>query len=258
VEGEVDRPGVYQLRPGETLRALLQRAGGVTPQAYLYGTEFSRESTRKKQREALQDAARRLEASVSAAGAARAANLGTATDAAAVARLQAAEEQSRRQALERLRSIQPNGRIALELEPAIAGVEGLPDIPMEDGDAVVVPSRPGFVFAVGAVSNDNALLWRAGRTASNYLEVAGISPEADEDNIFVVRADGSVVHGRNRRSVFARNSLDALALAPGDTIVVPDLLNRETAWSAFVRGAKDWTQILSNFGLAAAAIKTLR
>jgi hypothetical protein len=54
------------------------------------------------------------------------------------------------------------------------------------------------------------------------------------------------------------NRISELRLAPGDTVVVPDLTNRETPWNAFVRGAKDWTQILSNFGLAAAAIKTLR
>jgi hypothetical protein len=113
------------------------------------------------------------------------------------------------------------------------------------------------VFAVGAVSNDNAILWRPGRTVSSYLVVAGVNPDADEANMFIVRADGTVVHRRDRGG-WMGNSFGALELAPGDTIVVPDLANRETVWSAFVRGAKDWTQILSNFGLAAAAIKTLR
>jgi hypothetical protein len=75
-----------------------------------------------------------------------------------------------------------------------------------------------------------------------------------------VRADGSVKHNRDRSGFWFSGSgqLQSLELAPGDTIVVPDLMNRETPWTAFVRGAKDWTQILSNFGIAAAAIKTLR
>jgi hypothetical protein len=182
-------------------------------------------------------------------------------DAATVARLQAAEQESRRTQLTRLRALQPNGRIALELSPAIARAEDLPDLPLEDGDAIVIPSRPGFVFAVGAVANENALLWRPGRTVRDYLASAGVLPDADEPNIFVVRADGSVVHSRSRSSssfFSLRSGLDDLVLAPGDSVVVPDLLNRETTWNAFVRGAKDWTQILSNFGIAAAAIKTLR
>jgi len=259
VEGEVDRPGVYQLQPGESLKSLMARAGGFTRQAYLFGTEFSRESTRARQREALQDAIRRLEVSSSAAGARQAANLSGA-DAAAAARLQAAEDEARRTQLNRLRNLRPNGRIALELSPSIARLDELPDLPLEDGDAIVVPARTGFVFAVGAVANENALLWRSGRTVKQYLAAAGINPEADEDNVFVVRADGSVKHSRDSSGFWfsSRTQLQGLELAPGDTIVVPDLLNRETPWNAFVRGAKDWTQILSNFGIAAAAIKTLR
>lgn len=257
VEGEVQRPGVYQLAPGETLRSVLVRAGGVTPQAYVFGMEFSRQSTRQKQREAIQDAVRRLEAGLASASAEQIANLSS-TDAAAAARLQTAQDEARRALLQRLRSLEPNGRIALELDPkATSAITDLPDIPLEDGDRVLVPTRPGFVFAVGAVANTNAIVWRSGRTLSDYLRVAGVEPSADDDNIFVVRADGSVVHTRDSRGVFAR-SIGSLELAAGDTIVVPERLNRETRWTAFVRGLKDWTQILYQFGLTAAAIHTLR
>ena len=62
IEGEVYAPGVYQLQPGETLKQLMNRAGGVTPQAYLYGLEFTREETRRKQRENLDTAIARLDA----------------------------------------------------------------------------------------------------------------------------------------------------------------------------------------------------
>ena len=70
LEGEVGTPGVYQLLPGETLRQLLARAGGFTPQAYVYGMEFSREETRRRQRENLTAAIARLE-TLSATQAAR-------------------------------------------------------------------------------------------------------------------------------------------------------------------------------------------
>lgn len=255
VEGEVMRPGIYQLEPGETLRALLKRAGGFTPQAYVYGLEFSRESTRQKQREAIADAVRRLEAMLASEAANQAANFGAA-DSTAVVRLREAQQMATKALLERLRNLQPNGRIALRLAPSARDVTDLPDLPLEDGDRVVVPPRPGFVFAVGSVANGNALIWQPGRTVGDYLRQAGLEPGADEDNIFVVHADGSVTHRRDRRWLL--NWLSDLELAPGDVIVVPELLNRETAWSAFVRGLKDWTQILYQFGLAAAAIDTLR
>lgn len=254
VEGEVMRPGVYQLEPGETLRTLLRRAGGFTPQAYVYGLEFSRESTRQKQREALAEAVRRLEASLASETASQIANLST-TDVNA-ARLREAQMLAAKAQLDRLRNLEPNGRIALNLNPAAKSVVDLPDVPLEDGDRILVPARPGFVFAVGAVANSNGLIWSPGRTVGDYLRQAGLEPSADEANIFVVHADGSVTHRRDSGWLF--NRLTSLELAPGDVIVVPELLNRETSWSAFVRGLKDWTQILFQFGLGAAAIDTLR
>ena len=70
LEGEVNAPGIYQLQPGETLKELIARAGGFTPQAYVYGLDLSREETRARQRENLPTAIARLE-SLSAVQAAR-------------------------------------------------------------------------------------------------------------------------------------------------------------------------------------------
>jgi len=47
---------------------------------------------------------------------------------------------------------------------------------------------------------------------------------------------------------------DDLALNPGDTVVVPEQLNKTT----FMKGLKDWSQIFAQFGLGAAAVNVLR
>ena len=255
VAGEVNAAGVYQIGPGETLRSLLRRAGGPTPQAYLFGTEFSRESTRARQREALQDALRRLEATTGIAAARQIANI-NAADAVTAQRLAATQEQSRASQLARLRALEPTGRIALELSTEISALEELPDLPLEDGDRILLPAAPGFVFAVGAVANTNALLWRKGRTIKQYLLAAGLESSADEDVIFVLRADGSIVHRRDASRFF--NGFESMELAQGDTIVVPEKLDLESTWTGFVRGLKDWSQILGNIGLSAAAIHSLK
>ena len=46
LEGEINQAGVYKVEAGETLRQLAARVGNLTPQAYLYGAEFTRESAR--------------------------------------------------------------------------------------------------------------------------------------------------------------------------------------------------------------------
>lgn len=254
VAGEVNAAGIYQIGPGETLKSLLRRAGGPTQQAYLFGTEFSRESTRLRQREALQDALRRLEATTASATARQAANT-SATDAATAQRMVAAQEQARASQLARLRAMEPNGRIALELTPDINSAESLPDLPLEDGDRILLPAAPGFVYAVGAVANSNALLWRKGRTVKQYLLAAGLEATADEENIFILRADGSIVHRRDAGWLFS--GFESTELAQGDTLIVPEKVDLESTWNGFVRGFKDWTQILANLGLTAAAINTL-
>jgi len=252
VEGEVGAPGIYPVALDDTLPKLLAKAGGLTPQAYTFGIEFSREETRRTQQIALDDAIRRLENDLASAGATRAANL-SATNERSAEQLIISQQAASRAQLTRLKALKANGRISLELEPSL-GNTALPDLQLEDGDRIVVPHRPAYVFAVGAVANNNALLWRKGRKLTDYLDTAGVAIDADLDNMFVLRADGSVSHA-SRRGWF--NNLEKLELLPGDTVVVPGKTDRETAWTAFVRGLKDWSQILSQFGLTAAAIRTL-
>jgi protein involved in polysaccharide export with SLBB domain len=254
LEGEVGTPGVYQLTPGETLRDLIVRAGGFTPQAYVYGMEFSREATRKRQRENLAAAMARLETLSATQAAREAANRRDETTADRGAAVSNAATQAQ---LARLARVQPNGRIALELSPDANAIEALPDVPLENSDRIVVPPRPGFVTVVGAVVNNNAFLWRPGRTAGDYLKIAGADEAADVSNMFILRADGTVNSASDSRGFFGRNGVEALALQPGDALVVPNQLDFETWGRAFTRNMKDWTQILANFGLGIAAINTL-
>jgi polysaccharide biosynthesis/export protein len=253
IEGEVGTPGVYQLLPGETLRQFIVRAGGFTRQAYVYGTEFSREETRQRQRENLAAAITRLE-SLAATQSARDAANRTDLGAGGSASLSAAATQAQ---LSRLSKVQPNGRIALELNPDANSVDALPDLPLDNGDHIVVPPRPGFVTVVGAVVNNNAFLWRQGRTAGDYLKIAGPDEAADVSNMFILRADGTVNSSTDSRGWFGRSNLESQAMQPGDALIVPNQLDFETWGRAFVRNAKDWTQILANLGLGVAAINSI-
>ena len=181
LEGEVGAPGVYQLQPGDTLQSIIARAGGFTPQAYVYGLEFSREETRQRQRENLVQAISRLEALSSVQAARDAAN--RRDDATGAATTIAVSNAATQAQLTRLRAVQPNGRIALELDPGSNSLASLPPVPLEGGDRIVVPPRPGFVTVAGAVVNSNAFLWRPGRTAGEYLKLAG-ADEAIEHGAF--------------------------------------------------------------------------
>nr|MDQ2736924.1 capsule biosynthesis GfcC family protein [Pseudomonadota bacterium] len=159
--------------------------------------------------------------------------------------------------LARLSRLQPNGRIALELSPDAQGIDALPDLPLEHGDRVIVPPRPGFVTVAGAVVNNNAFIWKPGRTAGDYLRLAGADEAADTSNMFILRADGTVSHASDRRGFFGRNTLESQPMQPGDALIVPNQLDFETWGRAFVRNLKDISQIFGQFGLGIAAIHSL-
>jgi protein involved in polysaccharide export with SLBB domain len=252
VEGEVMRPGVYQMIKGETLDQLVAKAGGPTPDAFMFGAAFYREAVKKAQTDSLKQLVRKLESQVESRLSSAAASV-TSTDATAQVRVQA-EAQAQKAALDRLRNFQPNGRVMLGLQASLSDRQRLPSLRLEPQDRLVVPARPDFVSVLGSVNTETALIWQPGKTVQDYLEHSGVTSGADQDEIFVIRADGSVLSDAG--SWFGRvKRADAL---PGDVIVLPEKTDHESAWSAFTRNAKDITQIVYQFSLGAAAIKTLR
>ena len=50
---------------------------------------------------------------------------------------------------------------------------------------------------------------------------------------------------------------EAQPVMPGDTLVVPAQIDRESRYNFVTRALKDWTQIFANFGLGVAAIKSI-
>jgi hypothetical protein len=176
--------------------SLLGRAGGFTPQAYVYGLEFSREETRQRQRENLQAAIARLQALSAVQTARDAAN--RRDDASGAATSAAVSNAATQAQLARLSRIEPNGRIALELTPETTSLDSLARPAARSADRITVPSRPGFVTVAGAVVNSNAFVWKAGRTAGEYLSLAGTDEAADPSNMFILRADGTGDEGRHQ------------------------------------------------------------
>jgi protein involved in polysaccharide export with SLBB domain len=255
VEGEVAAPGVYQAKPGETMPQLLRRIGGITADAYVFGTEFNRESVRQRQQENLDALVRRLESQTQAQSSKVTGNTSSDNQAQAKASLLQQQAQLKNQ-IDRLHAMRSSGRMALELDPAGKAIAALPEIRLKDGDRIYIPVIPDFVAAFGSVNNENVFLYKPGKTVSDVIKTAGLTEDAEPGQAFVLRADGSIVARRDRSGMFGGN-FESLPLMPGDTVVVPAQIDRESSYNFSVRALKDWTQILSNFGLGAASLKSL-
>ena len=257
VTGEVNVPGVYPVGATETLTDVIKRAGGLTKNAYVYGTSLVRESIRAEQQRNLAQLIRTMEADLASQASTLSQNL-TQSDPQVVQAMLAFQ----RQIVERLRTIEVTGRIALDLDER-ADRPSLPGLVLEDGDSISIPTESDFVSVFGAVDISSTLLYRPGQKVRDYLDRAGLRAFADIDNVVLLRADGTARTARNaqqRNSFFSWNGdgLLDLQVKPGDAILVPEQVDRRTGFTRFMIGAKDWTQLIYQFGLGAAAFKVLR
>ena len=235
--GEVAKPGVYGIQPGERLSSLLRRAGGLLPTAYPQAAVFERVDVRKMQEQSRQELIQRLEqesvvvkTTVTASGSDEAA-------------LQQSASQQRQRILDALRRAPISGRLVVHLRQHEKGFAGSPDdVELRAGDTLEIPEQPGFVVIVGQVYNSNAISYSPGKNAGWYLSRAGgATAFANKKAVFIIRANGSVTSGGD--SLWSGGVLSS-PVGPGDTIVVPEKA---------VMGGSGWKNAVSIAQIAQAA-----
>jgi len=114
----------------------------------------------------------------------------------------------------------------LELKPNADNLDAIPDLPLEDGDRMIVPFRPATVNVIGAVYNSSSFIFTPGKTVGDYLRVSGgATRNGDKGRLFVIRADGTTVSGQGHNGPFLKSFSEARLMA-GDTIVVPEKLDK--------------------------------
>jgi polysaccharide export outer membrane protein len=249
LEGEFIASGTYSVGPGETLRQLVTRAGGLSPGAYLYGSQFTRESARVIQQQRLNDYAADLDRRIKLAEANAANNaISPQDDVQDVAALQNA-----RTVAQRLRQLKSTGRIVLDMGADSKTVADIPDLPLEDGDTFIVPQTPSTVDVFGAVYNQTSFLYNPQKRLGDYLHQAGGGTRtADNGRSYIVRADGAIVSRQYSSGILGR--FDSTRLNPGDAVVVPEQVDKRP----LLRNLVDIATIFGQFGLGIAAINVLR
>ncbi len=241
LSGEVRFPGNYPIRRGETLRSVLDRAGGFTDLAFPSGAVFTRKELQEREQLQVDRLADRLQTNLAASALQSAqANQNQAGQALAVGQ----------SLLAQLKTTKAVGRLVIDLNRVVAAPVGsASDVFLRDGDRLIIPKLRQEVTVIGEVQNSTSHFYRAGLSRDDYIGFSGgLTRKADDRQIYVVRADGSVI-ASGSRGWFHRGS--QVAMNPGDTVVVPlatDRLPPLPLWQAV-------TQIIYNIAIAAAAVK---
>jgi protein involved in polysaccharide export with SLBB domain len=242
IEGQVAYPGTYGFREGERLSSVLRRAGGFRETAYPAGAVLVRDQVRELEQKSREELIRQIE--TSSASARLSPNLGSSDSGATLKVIQAQQDQ----VLSRLKSEPPTGRLVVHITADIdSWANTSVDIELRRGDVLTIPKRPGFVLVTGQVYNATALTFTPGKTASWYLRHAGgTSDTANRKEIFVIRANGSVI-GRHSGGKFDPSVLDT-KLDPGDVVVVPQ---KVFGASLFWRNLLTTAQLASSIAITA-------
>jgi polysaccharide export outer membrane protein len=229
LRGEVAKPGVYGIQPGERLSSLLRRAGGLLSTAYSQAAVFERVEVRQMQQKSREELILRLEQESTM--------VKTSVNASANEEiaLQQAAMQQRQRVLEALRRAPVSGRLVVHLREGQKKFAGSPeDVELRAGDVLEIPKQSGFVLTVGQVYNANAITYAPGKNAGWYLSRAGgVTGLANKRAIFIVRANGSVTSGTSE--LWSGGVLSSV-IEPGDTIVVPERA---------VVGSNTWKNVLA-------------
>lgn len=243
IQGEVGHPGSYGFAQGEHLSDVLGRAGGFRETAYPEGAVLIRPEVRVLEEKSREELIRQIETSSAAA---RLSPSVGGTDQGATLQL---IQQQQQQVLARLKSEPASGRLVIHISGNIGSWAGTAaDIEVRSGDILRVPKRPGFVLITGQVYNAAAITFAPGRSAGWYLQRAGGTTQiANRKEIFVIRANGSVV-GRRSGDWYDRDVL-ATRLDPGDVIVVPQkIIGASLVWRNLLTTA----QIAASIAITAA------
>jgi polysaccharide export outer membrane protein len=239
LQGEVRYPGVYAIRPGETLQSVIKRAGGLTTYAFVDASLFLRTELKVREQEQLDRLAMRMRTEI-----AEVALMGVrAQQGSAPAALSVGET-----VLHQLTEAKAMGRLVIDLRAVMATKMGSSDdVILRNGDTLIVPRQRQEVMVLGEVQDPTSHLFKRDMSRDDYIaQSGGPTRQADNKRIYVVRANGSVDGGN--RGWFHNGG--GVGIHPGDAIVVPldtERLPALTLWTAV-------TTILYNLAIAAAEV----
>lgn len=233
LKGEVRFPGVYTIQPHESLQQVIQRAGGLTEHAFVKGTVFTRLGVQQQEAAQQKKLIEQLRADI--AGRALSAQGSPTAPADVILMIQELEKQK------------PAGRLVVDLEAVLSG-NPQHHIQLQHGDQLLVPRRNNSISILGEVQHASSHRFDATLSLDDYLKLAGgMRKRADDERVYVIRADGSVLVPESKWFAVSKSRLQ-----PGDTIIVPldtEYKDNITLWAQI-------TQIFYQSAVAIAALNT--
>ncbi len=241
LNGEVLHPGVYAIDRGETLCQVMERAGGLTEDAYSFGAYFTRDSIRTMQQQTIDELHGQLDDLMVELSLSHSFNNSEKTSP------EWQGKQDYLKAIQQLEKAEANGRMVIDLGK-IMKCRGRYDLALENGDTLTIPRMPDFVQVAGQVYVPTSHFYQEDRKIADYVELSGGHTLLGQLNhTYVIQANGEVLNYKGSRtsSRIARKSV-----MPGARIYVPLDVDRMNG----TEKAQTWVQTLVNSAILAGIV----
>ena len=244
LRGELRFPGIYPILTGEKLSSIIARAGGYTEKAYLRGAKFTRRSVAETQQQRMDEIIARAERDIIQ----KQQDLSSSSISKDDLDVAKTSMMGMKASLEKMKQVRAEGRISLEIT-SLDKLKNTPnDLVLQGGDTLEIPQSTNSIQVFGEVYNPTTIIQIPGKRLGYYLKKSGgFTKDANEDEMYVILADGTVRSRKDSTGFFSSDGFFSMRLEPGDTIVVPQDFDK-ISW---IKEIKDIATIIGQLALAA-------
>ena len=234
ISGAVLKPGSYTMAAGQTIRDLIEKAGGYTQNAYQFGAIYLNEDAKKVNELSKEILYQEFLDSIIAASQQ---NIGDLTP---VVKL-----------TEDIKNTSPNGRVVINL----LNDASIDLYKIKEGDELFVPERNNVVYVYGEISSEGAVMYSDNQDVEYFVEKSGgYKKFADNESIYILHPNGESQRYRSKRSIFERSPKSEIRIYPGSIIFVPRALDESAPRRL---AAQAYVSILGNLGIALASLSAI-
>lgn len=189
IKGEVKYPGEYSIsNKNERISDLVQRAGGITPYAFVEGAKLKRQANdqQKEQIDIIKNMKASLDSTI------------------------------------HIDTTLRHAQLELRLNSILRQPGTTDDYFLKEGDEIFIPMKTEEIWVNGEVLNPIGLAWQKGKGVGYYIERSGgFSAQAKKSKVYVVYSNGT---SKVTKGILVRNFPE---VKPGSQIIVPSKPERK-------------------------------
>lgn len=236
--GAVMKPGTYTISANENINDLINKAGGYTNNAYLYGAIYINEDAKKINKKANDILYQEFLDNIIALSQQ---NINQNFDLTPIVQL-----------TKEIKENDANGRVIIDLQDE----DVLNLYSVKDLDQLIIPETSNIVYVYGEVSSEGAVMYSENKSVDYFVEKSGgYKRFADKKSIYILHPNGESQLYTAKRNIFENSPKSKINIMPGAIIFIPRELDESTPRRL---AAQAYVSILGNLGIALASLSSIK